>query len=49
MRKIDEIGKVYNTGKYDQQEIAEMFNVGQPCISSICRGSTWSRVTGIRK
>lgn len=43
------IVELYSTGEYEQQEIAEMFNVGQSCISSICRGATWSRITGIKK
>ena len=48
-QKVLEIVDLYKTGKYDQQEIAEMFGVDQTTISSIWRGASWSRVTGIGK
>lgn len=41
------IVELYKTGEYSQQEIADMFGIIQSTVSSICRGATWSRVTGI--
>lgn len=45
---VRQIVELYSTGML-QKEIAKLFDVQQPCISSICRGDTWTRVTGIVK
>lgn len=45
--QVLKIVELYKTGEYNQQEIADMFGIIQSTVSSICRGASWSRVTGI--
>ena len=47
-QQVLEIVDLYRTSNYDQKEIAEMFGITQSTVSSICRGASWSRVTGIK-
>lgn len=47
-QEVLEIVDLYRTSNYDQKEIAEMFGITQSTVSSICRGASWSRVTGIK-
>lgn len=46
--QVVEIVERYKQGE-TQKEIAKDYGVGQSTISSICRGDSWSRVTGIVK
>ena len=46
--KVLEIVKLFKEGVI-QTKLAEMFGVNQSTISSICRGDSWSSVTGIIK
>lgn len=46
--QVLEIVKLYRS-RMKQKEIAKKFNVQQSCISSICRGDSWTRITGIVK
>jgi hypothetical protein len=46
--EVLEVIKLYSEGVL-QKDIARKFNVLQCTISSICRGDSWSRVTGIVK
>lgn len=46
--QVLEIVELYGKGMY-QQTIAEMFGINQSTVSSICRGDSWTKVTGIIK
>lgn len=45
---VKEIVKLYSEG-VKQKDIAEIFGINQSTVSSICRGDSWSSVTGIVK
>lgn len=46
--QVLEIVRLYNEGLI-QKDIAALFGVGQCTVSSICRGDSWTRITGITK
>lgn len=46
--QVLEIVEFYKNGMI-QKDIGEIFGVGQACVSSICRGDSHTRVTGIVK
>jgi hypothetical protein len=46
--EVLEIVRLYNTGKYKQKDLAQMFGQKFQNISSILRGKSWSTVTGIK-
>lgn len=43
-QKVRKIRKLYATGKYTQQQLADMFGVWQPAIGSVVRRATWRHV-----
>lgn len=42
--KVDKIKKMYNSGKYKQTELANLFGVGQDQISRIVNSQRWAVV-----
>ena len=43
-KKVRKIRKMYSTGEYTQQEIANLFSVTQPMIGCIVRRNNWKHV-----
>lgn len=40
--QVEELRKLYATGKYLQKELARMFGIGRSNMSAILRGETWT-------
>ena len=42
--EVKEIRRLYSTGEYSQQAIADVFKVNQTCVGFIVRRITWSHI-----